>query len=65
MTGGATPPPRCSGRRGTGLRDGAIVLAHDWIGPGARRTDVRETIAYTRLVADHALKAGLELEPVE
>ncbi len=48
-----------------GLRDGAIVLAHDSIGPGAKRTDVRETIAYTRLVADHALKAGLELEPVE
>jgi peptidoglycan/xylan/chitin deacetylase (PgdA/CDA1 family) len=47
------------------LHDGAIVLAHDWIGPGAKRTDVRETIAYTRLVADHALKAGLELEPVE
>jgi peptidoglycan/xylan/chitin deacetylase (PgdA/CDA1 family) len=48
-----------------GLCDGAIVLAHDWIGPGARRTDVRETIAYTQLVADHALEAGLELEPVE
>ena len=48
-----------------GLGDGAIVLAHDSTGPGARRTDVRETVAYTRLVADHALEAGLELEPVE
>lgn len=48
-----------------GLRGGAIVLAHDWIGPGARRADVRETVAYTRLVADYALEAGLEMEPVE
>ncbi|HUA72705.1 MAG TPA: polysaccharide deacetylase family protein [Solirubrobacteraceae bacterium] len=48
-----------------GLRDGAIVLAHDWIGPGARRTDVRETIAYTRLVAEHAIETGLELGNVE
>ena len=44
-----------------GLRGGAIVLAHDGIGPGARRTDARETIAYTRLVAEHAIEAGLEL----
>ncbi len=43
------------------LRDGAIVLAHDGIGPGARRADARETIAYTRLVADYAIEAGLEL----
>ena len=48
-----------------GLRDGAIVLAHDWIGPGARRIDVRETIAYTRLVAEHAMETGLDLETVE
>ena len=44
---------------------GAIVLAHDGIGPGAKRTDVRETIAYTRLVAEHAIEAGLELGTVE
>ncbi len=43
------------------LRDGAIVLAHDGIGPGARRADARETIAYTRLVVDYAIEAGLEL----
>ena len=43
------------------LRDGAIVLAHDGIGPGARRADARETIEYTRLVTEHALEAGLEL----
>jgi peptidoglycan-N-acetylglucosamine deacetylase len=43
------------------LRDGAIVLAHDGIGPGARRADARETIEYAALVADHAAAAGLEL----
>ena len=43
------------------LRDGAIVLAHDGIGPGARRADARETLEYTALVAEHALAAGLEL----
>ena len=30
------------------LRDGAIVLAHDGIGPGARRADARETIRVHR-----------------
>jgi peptidoglycan/xylan/chitin deacetylase (PgdA/CDA1 family) len=44
------------------LRDGAIVLAHDGIGPGARRAEARETIRYTALVARHAVAAGLELE---
>ena len=43
------------------LRDGAIVLAHDGIGPGARRADARETIEYVSLVAEHAAAAGLEL----
>jgi peptidoglycan/xylan/chitin deacetylase (PgdA/CDA1 family) len=43
------------------LRDGAIVLAHDGIGPGALRADARETIDYTARVAEHAVAAGLEL----
>lgn len=43
------------------LRDGAIVLAHDGIGPGALRADARETIEYTALVAEHAVAEGLEL----
>jgi peptidoglycan/xylan/chitin deacetylase (PgdA/CDA1 family) len=30
--------------------DGAIVLAHDGIGPGARRADCRETIALVELL---------------
>jgi peptidoglycan-N-acetylglucosamine deacetylase len=48
-----------------GLRARAIVLAHDGIGPGATRMDARETIAYTRLVAKHAIEAGLELGTAE
>ncbi len=43
------------------LRDGAIVLAHDGIGPGARRQDARETVRYVNLVSEHARRAGLEL----
>jgi len=44
------------------LLDGAIVLAHDGIGPGARRGDARETVAYAALVADRAHRAGISLE---
>jgi peptidoglycan-N-acetylglucosamine deacetylase len=43
------------------LRAGAIVLAHDGLGPGARRADTRETVAYTRLATEHAIGIGLEL----
>jgi peptidoglycan/xylan/chitin deacetylase (PgdA/CDA1 family) len=45
-----------------GLRPGAIVLAHDGIGPGARRTDARETVEYTARVIAHAHADGLALE---
>jgi peptidoglycan/xylan/chitin deacetylase (PgdA/CDA1 family) len=45
-----------------GLRPGAIVLAHDGIGPGARRADAAETVHYTELVLSHAERQGLELE---
>jgi peptidoglycan/xylan/chitin deacetylase (PgdA/CDA1 family) len=40
----------------------AVVLAHDGIGPGARRVDARETVAYTTRVIDFAREAGLTLE---
>lgn len=43
------------------LNDGTIVLAHDGIGPGARRSDVRETAAYVDRVAGHARATGLRL----
>lgn len=45
------------------LRDGAIVLAHDGIGPGARRSTARETIELVRLIARYADDRGLQLEP--
>lgn len=42
------------------LRPGAVVLAHDGIGPGARRTDANETVDYVRRVLEHAQERGLE-----
>jgi peptidoglycan-N-acetylglucosamine deacetylase len=45
-----------------GLRPGAVVLAHDGVGPGARRTDPSETVAFTRLLIDHAAQRGWRLE---
>lgn len=44
-----------------GLAPGAIVLAHDGIGPGARRTDCAQTVAYARLVIESARETGLTL----
>jgi peptidoglycan/xylan/chitin deacetylase (PgdA/CDA1 family) len=46
------------------LGDGAVVLAHDGIGPGARRGDVRETLAYVELIVAQARDEGLELSPL-
>lgn len=48
-----------------GLEPGAIVLAHDGIGPGARRSDARATLEYVRLVIEHAVESGLALEALE
>ena len=45
-----------------GLTEAAIVLAHDGIGPGARREDARETVAYTERVIEFAHVTGLALE---
>ncbi len=44
-----------------GLVPGAIVLAHDGIGPGARRDGCEETIAYAGLAIAHARSLGLTL----
>lgn len=44
------------------LQDGSVVLAHDGLGPGARRDGAQETLAYVELVADHARVSGLALE---
>jgi peptidoglycan-N-acetylglucosamine deacetylase len=43
------------------LRPGAIVLAHDGIGPGAQRVDARETLGLVRLAARHARALGLQM----
>lgn len=43
------------------LRAGAIVLAHDGIGPGAARADAAHTVEYARLAAIHAAEHGLVL----
>jgi peptidoglycan/xylan/chitin deacetylase (PgdA/CDA1 family) len=45
-----------------GLEDGAVVLAHDGIGPGARREDSAATLAYVSLVVEYARRRGLALE---
>lgn len=44
------------------LTDGAIVLAHDALGPGARRDSVAATLHYVALVSEHARDRGLRLE---
>jgi peptidoglycan-N-acetylglucosamine deacetylase len=43
------------------LVGGAIVLAHDGVGPGARRADCAETAAFVNLAAAHAADHGLGL----
>jgi peptidoglycan/xylan/chitin deacetylase (PgdA/CDA1 family) len=43
------------------LHGGAIVLAHDGLGPGAARDRVEETAAYVEMVAEHGRRHGLGL----
>jgi peptidoglycan/xylan/chitin deacetylase (PgdA/CDA1 family) len=43
------------------LTHGAIVLAHDGIGPGARRTDAEQTLGFVELAVAHARRRGLRL----
>ena len=44
------------------IEPGAIVLAHDGIGPGSRRDGASETVRYVELVAGHARSRGLAIE---
>jgi peptidoglycan/xylan/chitin deacetylase (PgdA/CDA1 family) len=46
----------------TQLTAGSIVLAHDGLGPGARRPDAAETLAYVELAIEHARAAELAVE---
>ncbi len=50
---------------GAALEPGAIVLAHDGIGPGARRDTPEQTLRYVDLVAELAEDRGLVLEALE
>jgi peptidoglycan-N-acetylglucosamine deacetylase len=43
------------------LEDESIVLAHDGIGPGARREDAAQTLGFVELAAEQASADGLEL----
>ena len=47
------------------LGAGSIVLAHDGIGPGARRQTAEETVRYVELVAEVAVARDLSLEALE
>jgi peptidoglycan/xylan/chitin deacetylase (PgdA/CDA1 family) len=47
-----------------GLRDGDVVLMHDALGPGAKRTGCAETLELTRLLIAEAGREGLALAPV-
>lgn len=44
------------------LTDGAIVLAHDGLGPGARRKTAESTLDYVAMVGEHVRGHGLRLE---
>jgi peptidoglycan/xylan/chitin deacetylase (PgdA/CDA1 family) len=44
------------------LGDGTVVLAHDGLGPGARRDGAEETLGYVELVSEYARSRGLALE---
>lgn len=44
------------------LGDSAIVLAHDGLGPGAKRASVEATLDYVALVGEHVRRRGLALE---
>jgi peptidoglycan-N-acetylglucosamine deacetylase len=46
------------------LVDGAVVLAHDGLGPGAQREGAAETLRYVELVAAHAERHDLRLAPL-
>jgi peptidoglycan/xylan/chitin deacetylase (PgdA/CDA1 family) len=47
------------------LDPGAIVLAHDGIGPGSRRDVASETLGFVELAAAHATGHGVRLEALQ
>jgi peptidoglycan-N-acetylglucosamine deacetylase len=55
------PAPAIFAATSSHLRPGAIVLAHDGIGPGAGREHVANTVAFTSLAVAHARAHQIEL----
>jgi peptidoglycan/xylan/chitin deacetylase (PgdA/CDA1 family) len=47
------------------INPGAIILAHDGLGPGARRSGAGETLRYVELLAEDAYSRGLTLEALD
>jgi hypothetical protein len=47
-----------------GLRDGEVVLMHDGLGPGARRSGCEETLELTRVLLAEADREHLDLAPL-
>ena len=45
-----------------GLTRGAVILAHDGVGPGARRTEASETVRYAEQLITYASQSSLTLE---
>ena len=45
---------------GTGISPGSVVLMHDGLGPGARRTGCGETVALIPALSEHIRQLGLE-----
>jgi peptidoglycan/xylan/chitin deacetylase (PgdA/CDA1 family) len=54
--------PEMFARTRAQIEPGAVVLAHDGIGPGALRDGAAETVAYLDLLARHADQHQLRLE---
>lgn len=47
-----------------GMSAGSVVLMHDGLGPGARRTGCGETVALIPTLADHTRQLGCEPAPL-
>jgi peptidoglycan-N-acetylglucosamine deacetylase len=56
------PAPEMFERVRPQLQGEAVVLAHDGIGPGARRSTAHETLELVRLIGQYAGERGLRLE---
>ena len=47
---------------GEAIEAGSVVLAHDGVGPGARRDTAAETVRYVELIGAYARSGGLTIE---